>query len=162
LTGTGPGWPGIPQGYPWYSLLTDEGEYFADDEGNVDSNFESLTEDTVIKVPQTSETSSETIQTDSSSTNKPKTSRPQIIYPPASRKSTHLQMSSNNATEDSTTPIIDQDEEEETQIALTANILHEPLNKFVPLSFAEAFNVTRRHLWMPVIEKEIERWDNCG
>ena len=22
LTGTGTGWPGIPQGYPWYSLLS--------------------------------------------------------------------------------------------------------------------------------------------
>jgi Reverse transcriptase (RNA-dependent DNA polymerase)/gag-polypeptide of LTR copia-type/GAG-pre-integrase domain len=144
-----------------HRTLTDEGEYFADDEGNVDSNFENLTEDTVINVPQTSETSSETIQTDPSSTNKPKVSRPRIIYPPASRKSTRLQMSS-NATEDSTTPIIDQDDEEETQIALTANIPHEPLNKFVPSSFAEAFDITRRHLWMPAMEKEIERWDNRG
>ena len=23
LTGTGTGWPGIPQGYPWYSLVAD-------------------------------------------------------------------------------------------------------------------------------------------
>ena len=25
LTGTGTGWPGIPQGYPWYSLSGDVG-----------------------------------------------------------------------------------------------------------------------------------------
>lgn len=36
------------------------------------------------------------------------------------------------------------------------------MNHFVPETFAEAFDLTQRHLWFPAMEKEIERWDDRG
>ena len=146
-----------------HHTLTVEGEYFADDEGN-DSNYEFLTEE----VPQTlPETPTETVQnpTETQIIEKPRVPRPRITYPPASRKSARLQATTSNAIEDTTIPILNQledDDQSEIQTALTANIPLEPLNKFVPSTFAEAFDSSRRHLWMPAMEKEIDRWDNRG
>ena len=141
-----------------HRTLTAEGEYFAD-EGIIDSNFEFLTKNPVIDTPQTpAETPTETVQSDETQIiEKPKIFRPRIIYPPASRKSARLQATINNDTENTTTPVQD-----EIQTALAVNIPPEPLNKFVPSSFAEAFDISRRHLWMPAMENEIERWDNRG
>jgi hypothetical protein len=149
-----------------HRTLTAEGEYFADNEEG-DMDYEFMVETPSIIAP---ETPAETvrIQDTSSESNeaqtfdKPKLSRPRIIYPPASRKSARLQSSSNINIEDATTPVIDNDNDEETQTALTVNIPAEPLNMFVPSSFAEAFDISRRHLWMPAMENEIERWDNRG
>jgi Reverse transcriptase (RNA-dependent DNA polymerase) len=62
-----------------------------------------------------------------------------------------------------TIPIIEQDDNHnENKTALAMNIPLEPLNRFVPSTFGEAFNITWCHLWMPAIENKIEQWDNCG
>jgi Reverse transcriptase (RNA-dependent DNA polymerase) len=62
-----------------------------------------------------------------------------------------------------TIPIIKQDDNHnENKMALAVNIPLEPLNRFVPSTFGEAFDITRQHLWMPVIENRIERWDDHG
>ena len=65
--------------------------------------------------------------------------------------------------DDQTVPIIEpKDEDDEAPTALMANFSPDPLNKFVPRTFEEAFDLTRRHLWMPPMEKEIKRWDARG
>jgi hypothetical protein len=143
-----------------HRTLTAEGEYFADNEDNVDTNYEFLIEDPVKDPLMPAETPAETVQIE-----KPKVSRPRIIYPPASRKSARLQATTGNTIDDTTVPVINEDNnqnEGDNQTALVVNIPSEPLNKFVPSTFAEAFDISRRHLWMPAMDNEIERWDNRG
>jgi hypothetical protein len=41
-------------------------------------------------------------------------------------------------------------------------LVPEPLNRFIPQSFYEAYELSRRHLWFPAMEKEIQRWDDRG
>ena len=68
-------------------------------------------------------------------------------------------------TDDSNTPILeDSDEEDEAVSALSANALlvPEPLNRFIPQSFYEAYDLSCRHLWFPAMEKEIQCWDDRG
>lgn len=104
-----------------HRIFMAKGEYFTDDEGNIDSNYDFLTEDSVIKAPQTStETPAKTIKTDTSEMvketqviEKPKVSRLRIIYPPASRKSACLQAATGNTVDDMTIPIINQDPDQE-------------------------------------------------
>jgi hypothetical protein len=156
-----------------HRTLTAEGEYFADDNGDMDYEF--LTEETVIKAPQTAvivQDKTDTPAPEPEVINKPKISRPRIVYPPASRKSARLAQAQATSTGDTssldsspldnvTVPVIEQDENE-TPTALAADIPPEPLNKFIPSNFREANDISRRHLWMPAMEKEIDRWDNRG
>ncbi len=99
-------------------------------------------------------------------------SRPRIIYPPASRQSSRL-ASLNQPTEDPENipeiPILPDDEDDEefgSATALTAGTnpepVAEPLNRFIPQTFREAFDISRRHLWYPTMVKEIDRWDERG
>jgi hypothetical protein len=68
--------------------------------------------------------------------------------------------------DDAETPILeDSDEEDEIVSALSANTttpVSDPLNRFIPQSFYEAYDLSRRHLWFPTMEKEIQRWDDRG
>src|ERR1700678_2761142 len=74
-----------------HRTLTAEGEYFADDNGDMDYKF--LTEETVIQAPQTAvivQDKTDTPAPEPEVINKPKISHPRIVYPPASRKSALL------------------------------------------------------------------------
>jgi hypothetical protein len=64
---------------------------------------------------------------------------------------------------DNNIPIIEQDNDHnKNRMALAMNISSEPLNRFVPSTFREAFDITWCHLWMPAMKNEIEWWDNHG
>lgn len=68
-------------------------------------------------------------------------------------------------TDDSNIPILeDSDEEDEVVSALSADslLVPEPLNRFIPQSFYEAYELSHHHLWFPAMEKEIQHWDDCG
>jgi hypothetical protein len=120
-----------------------EGEYFADNEDNIDLNYKFLTENSFVHTSQTpTKTPAETAETPAKTTQveKSKISCPQIIYPPASHKSAHIQGSTGTM---DTIPIIEQDDDHnENEMALAINIPLEPLNRFVPLTFREAFDIT--------------------
>jgi hypothetical protein len=76
------------------------------------------------------------------------------MYLPASHKSAHIQGSTGTM---DTIPIIEQDNDHnENETALAMNIPSEPLNRFVPSTFGEAFDITQQHLWMPAMENKIE------
>ena len=47
-------------------------------------------------------------------------------------------------------------------MALNAESVPDPLNKFVPQMFEEAFDLSQCHLWMPPMKKEIDQWDVQG
>lgn len=161
-----------------HCMLTDEGEYFADD-GDMDYDFlgeEIPTEGSPITAApsKTILDPANTLDMPTLPINKPKISHPHITYPPVSRKSSHLAAATETAIplitptkpeviDDQTVPIIEpEDEDDEAPTALTANFPPDPLNKFVPHTFEEAFDLTHCHLWMPPMEKEIERWDARG
>ena len=69
-------------------------------------------------------------------------------------------------TDDANTPILeDSDEEDETISALSANTstsIPEPLNRFIPQSFYEAYDISHCHLWFLTMQKEIQSWDDRG
>jgi hypothetical protein len=137
-----------------HCMLIAEGEYFADNEDNIDLNYEFLTENSFVHASQTpTETPAETAETPAKTTQVEK-SCPRIIYPSASHKSAYIQGSTGTM---DTIPIIEQDNNHnENDMALAINISSEPLNRFVPSTFREAFDITQQHLWMPAIENEIE------
>ncbi|GLB45342.1 hypothetical protein LshimejAT787_2200050 [Lyophyllum shimeji] len=156
-----------------HRTLTAEGEYFVDDDGDKDYDFlgdevDSTTinnDNPALPAPPPTLPSNEPP--------KPRIPRPRIVYPPASRKSSRLAGKITEPTEpttvpdngptDETVPILeDNDEVDESPTALSADIPPEPLNKFVPTTFEDAFDISRRHLWYPAMAKEIERWDERG
>ena len=62
---------------------------------------------------------------------------------------------------DASVPILENDDEEDTHSALAASELPpEPNNLFIPETFKEAFDPSRRHLWFPAMVREIQRWDD--
>ena len=173
---------------PGHRTLTQEGEYFVNDNEDVDLDFllpqletpenvNNTVNTTPTIQPITPDVPTQALQ------QQPKT-RQRIVYPPASRRSARL--AGNNAsaappniaqlpppnqnqeshTDDSNVPILeDSDEEDDIISALSANTstpVPEPLNRFIPESFYEAYDISRRHLWFPTMEKEIQRWDDRG
>ena len=167
-----------------HRTLTPEGEYFVNDL-NEDVNLDFLlpqTPQTPGNVNDTTPTTQPIIPISMPVPQLQPKTRQRIIYPPASRRSARLagdtaaspnvtQFPNQNqelhtVTDDANTPILeDSDEEDETISALSANIstpIPEPLNRFIPQSFYEAYDISRRHLWFPTMEKEIQRWDDRG
>ena len=60
--------------------------------------------------------------------------------------------------DDATIPIVEEEgEEEDVHTALSAEAPPEPQNRFIPTTFEEAFDLSRRHLWFPPMKKEIDR-----
>jgi hypothetical protein len=125
-----------------HCMLTAEGEYFTDNEDNIDLNYEFLTENSFIHASQTpTETPAETAETPAETTQveKSKISHPRIIYPPASCKSAHIQASTGAM---DTISIIEQDNDHnKNEMALAVDIPLKPLNRFVPSTFGEAFDI---------------------
>lgn len=159
-----------------HRTLTTEGEYFHNDDGDHDYSFlqDENPSVSIIQIPVVDPKPD--AQDNQPGTNPiPQVSRPRIVYPPASRRSSRLAaktLDTNNAVEneesvtdsldDATIPILEDNDEDDSPMALNAGFPPEPLNHFVPETFAEAFDITRRHLWFPAMEKEIERWDERG
>lgn len=45
---------------------------------------------------------------------------------------------------------------------MDALLVPELLNRFIPQSFYEAYELLCHHLWFPAMEKEIQCWDDYG
>jgi hypothetical protein len=158
-----------------HRTLTPTGDYFVNDNNDIDLDFLLPTPENANDTPAAIQPTIIPVIPIPTIQQQPKT-RQRIVYPPASRKSARLAgpQPPTNATQlpdkqlptdDSNTPILeDSDEEDEAVSALSANALlvPEPLNRFIPQSFYEAYDLSRRHLWFPAMEKEIQRWDDRG
>jgi hypothetical protein len=109
--------------------------------------------------------------------------RPQIVYPPATWKSSRNIIPSqvaiesgeyksresnaaNNRSEwatDNLIPIVEDGDEDESHTALAAtDFPPEPKNLYVPNMFGDAFDQACRHLWYPAMVREIQHWDDRG
>ncbi|KIM43806.1 hypothetical protein M413DRAFT_26101 [Hebeloma cylindrosporum] len=161
--------------------LTAEGDYFVNGIEDVDYDFllpETQSSDTPTTTPASLPPASVLPDPAPAIDQQPKT-RQCNVYPPAIRKSARLagmQLPAHatvaqlpnpeQQTDDANVPILeDSDEEDDAVSALNANAtakVPEPLNRFIPQSFLEAFDISRRHLWFPAMEKEIQRWDDRG
>jgi hypothetical protein len=171
-----------------HRTLTAEGEYFVDIE-DADNNLEFLqvTNPPTPTITPTVEAAHPNPPPPPNAPNPlpPNAPRPRtrIVYPPASRKSSRTVIPSRAAAEsdeyssrelnaatggsewatDSVIPVFEDNDENDNHTALTASDTpSEPNNLFIPDSFADAFDQSRRHLWFPAMVREIQRWDDRG
>jgi hypothetical protein len=144
-----------------HRTLTTEGDYFANDDEDTDLDFLLPEQDLAPRKPDILPVvdTTPTLQTPQ----QPKT-RQRIVYPPAVHKSARLagtqlpatvaQLPNSEQMDDASIPAQeDSDEEDDIVTALIANTsqVPEPLNRFIPESFSEGYNISRRHLWFPAI-----------